>query len=64
MPDPPRLLVEQCWQRKLLGKHLVDEDAERSEDVCLGISIMFTSKVQPFAREIRHIVSPVILGAH
>ncbi len=48
----------------------MDEDAERSEDVCLGISFMFTSTVQPtvvrspFAREIRHIVSPVILGAH
>lgn len=32
LPDPPRLLVEQ-WQSKLIGKRLVDADAEPSEDV-------------------------------
>lgn len=69
LPDPPRLLVEQ-WQRKLLGKHLVDEDAERSEDVCPCISFLLSSTVQPtvtrspYARELRHTFSPVILGAH
>lgn len=56
LPDPPRLLVEE-WQRKLLGKRLVDEDSERSEDVCLGIPFLFISTVQrtvfrnPYTRE-------------
>lgn len=69
LPDPPRLLVEQ-WQRKLLGKRLVDEDAESSEDVCLSISFLFTSTVQPtvarspYARGLRHTFSPVVMGTH
>lgn len=40
--EPPRLLVEQ-WQRRLLGKRLVGDDAEGGEDVGLGVEFLFTS---------------------
>lgn len=40
--EPPRLLVEQ-WQRRLLGKRLVDEDGESTEDVGLGVAYLFYS---------------------
>lgn len=53
-----------------MAEEIVDEDAERSEDVCPCISFLLSSTVQPtvarspYARELRHTFSPVILGAH